>query len=361
MSFFDYYVDSINESVDEFGFDLTDEDRTMMESIDAIECTGDPEDAFMEAAVSANDNFHSLMEALMVDEFTTYVATNEEVIYEEGRVSKIFNTIKGFIKKAWAKIKGIFIKFKNTIMAKVGNDQEFVKKYGPKISRMKNIKFKAPKGLTFNDFKKSPMDDLTVGFGKVTHDYIVNFDRDTNSKLNGKDAVVYSDAINPTKKINADALFKKILGGKDVDDWYKSNVEDKYNPEVTDRTASGKEIIDEIKQAKLAKAAVDFIYSDTQDYYNSMLKTADRTEKVALAAAKTEAQSSKATAACSNFSSLCNKMIALSNRINRAELSAINKLRSAYRSAATKAASEGGSAKNEGTDMLSALEASLEF
>ena len=100
MSFFDYYVDSIDESVDEFGFDLTDEDRAMMESIDAIECTGDPEDAFMEAAVSVNDDFHSLMEALMVDEFTTYVATNEEVIYEEGRLSKIFNTIKGFIKKS---------------------------------------------------------------------------------------------------------------------------------------------------------------------------------------------------------------------------------------------------------------------
>lgn len=356
MSFFDYYVDSINESVDEFGFDLTDEDRAMMESIDAIECTGDPEDAFMEAAVSVNDDFHSLMEALMVDEFTTYVATNEEVIYEEGRVSKIFNTIKGFIKKAWAKIKGIITKFKNMLMSKVGDDQAFVKKYGPKISKKQGIKFKAPKGLTFDDFKKSPIVDLERAFQDVTGKYILKSD------VFGKKADdMEADMLDPTHKINSDSLFKKILGGKDVDEWYKKNVEEVYNPEMADTTKSGKEIIDEIKQAKTTKAMVEFVYSDAQAYYNSMLKLADRTEKLAVSAAKTDAQSSKITSACSNFSSLCNKMIALSNRINRAELSAISKLRSCYRSAATKAASEGGSAKNEGTDMLSALEASLEF
>lgn len=352
MSFFDYYVDEMGMFNNMGSSYLTAEEEAYMESIKAIPCYGDPEDAIFEATIDSIDDFHKLTEALMIDEFTTYVSTNEEVIYEEGRISQIFGTIRKLIEKAWAKIKGAFIKFKDMIASKVGSDKKFVEKYSDKIKSAGSIDIKLPKGIkTFKDIDQGEIKDLIKA----------------GDKIKGK---IVNLIASPKEEATAEDIVKEALGGT-VEE-YLDSIKNKVLPDDTEtKKLTADEVIAEISAAKGARAAVESAQKRMQNYFGFLLKENKRMESTAIKTdGRKDAKESGITKSVGIYKSACNTLIRCGNRVAGFQLKAISRLRAIYRSAATKMASgtsgeaDAGSsdstaATGESADMLSMFEASL--
>ena len=357
MSFFDYYVDEMSTYGTNESFDLTAEEDAFMESIGEADCSGDPDEILEEAALEVVENFHALTEALMVDEFTTYVATNEEVVYEEGRLKSIFNSIKGVIQKAWAKVKAAFTKFKDMIMGKLGNDKKFIDRYKSKIEK-KQIKVKMPakggKALSFDDIKRvNYMDNLIKRFANETNNYL------TAGISQYKDASKVDSGMSSAKDMDADAVLKSILGGKSTDDYYKV-IKDDILPDTSEVTVKGPDVIAEISSAKGTNAVIKATYAYAKNFFGSMLKEASRQEKLAInLTSRKDAKEGGVTAGVSKYQTLVKKCLVVAFRINNYQLRATSRLRSAYRAAATRMASGGEDIKEESTDMLARFEASM--
>lgn len=356
MSFFDYYVDEMSTYGINESFDLTAEEDAFMESIGEADCSGDPDEILEEAAIEVVENFHALTEALMVDEFTTYVATNEEVIYEEGRISSIFNSIKGVIQKAWAKVKAAFTKAKDMIMSKFSNDKKFIERYKSKIEKKKmTVKMPAMKSGAAQTFDQIKSDNAMI---KLVND----FSRSTGNILSryaGTDINTADKATgNFDKDLDVDAKLKEILGAS-TDDFYK-NLKDTLLPDTKDVEVKGADVISEISSAKGTKATLKAIYDAAKNFFARMLKEAERQKKLAIGlTSKKDAKEAGTIAGINKYQSLVKKCLVVAFRINNYQLRAVSRLRSAYRAAATRMASSGEDIEEESTDMLAKFEASM--
>lgn len=318
----------INES-----YTLSDEDDMRMESYEEIECYDDPEDAFSRIAMEATENFYKLCEAVTVDEFSHYVATNEEMIYESGKISEIFESIKKFILNCWEKVKGVFRKVMDTIESALAQDKKFVEKYKSKVENF-NGTIEA-KGYPF-DFKKlssAACERILTKFDKIADiDKLISGVENDNGELKGSissksvedifgkdiEDVLRGSSIGEGKISKQDfpKKLKKYFFGSD----------DKETFKVTKQSAMG--ALDEIKLAKSTKASVRASYDANKMAFNTYIKLANTAKKEAIAAfGKKKAKESGITAAVGSWNKICKSAIVISMTVNRAQIKAINALR----------------------------------
>lgn len=360
---FDYLGlgESLLESVEGFDSEYTAEDDAMMEAVESIPCTDDPDDAFVRASLENVENFYAIANAITVDEFATYVATNEEVVYEEGRIKKVFGTIKQWILKAWAKIKGIFDACLDAINSKLRSDKAFVEKYGKKVKAAGSYTIKKGYAISWGEARDTSLiNGLASSFAKyVNGPYTKVIDKvDAAVSGDGKITKTGDASFKPEVimgKIRGDVFGKASL----TDEEFNNALNEKFNPKKTaDVKVTGAEVIQEISEAKVAKAAIKEAYNATKRYFNMLTKEADGMEKLAVAAtSKKDAKEANVMSIVGKWNSCCKSCITLAHRIEQKQIGAINKLHSQARAAAVKMAS-GGETKpaNESASMLDNLE-----
>lgn len=311
--------------------EMTEEEEAMMEAVEAIDC---PEEDFRDAFARVNmetlDNYHRIIEAVMFDEFNEYVATNEEVIYEEGRVKKVLDTIKSAIKKAWAKVKGIFNKFFTWLSQSVGNDSTWLDAHKKELNNYKgSVKIK---GYPFDKIDDCSMygkisSKFEETFGEVKK-YIIYKDddkgvgnrvdkvKDAKSAMGSgfmKDPDKYSDelksAVISTYKPGGDfgkELKKYFYGADDPYDITISNVGS---------------VVSNLKAADKQKKAANKAYKDCEKFFNKLIKEADKL--ASQISSKLGDAGSGATRAIGAYNKACNDSISVANQVLNAQLGAI--------------------------------------
>ena len=78
-------------------------------------------------------NFNAMMKSIGVAELAVYESTGEEMIYEAGTLSSLFDKIKAMLKKIWEKMKSLFTKFMAKMQSFGKDDKAFVTKYRKEI------------------------------------------------------------------------------------------------------------------------------------------------------------------------------------------------------------------------------------
>lgn len=349
---FDYLGlgESLLEAVEGFDSEYTAEDDAMMEAVESIPCTDDPDDAFIRISMENVENFYAIANAITIDEFTTYVATNEEVVYEEGKIKQVFGTIKQWILKAYAKIKGIFEACVDALNSKIRSDKKFLEKYESKIKAAGSITVKKGYAVSWSDASSTTLiDKLESGFKSQTAiiNDIIKTDATTDRAVQDK----IFDTETAMKKIR-----DSVFSGASTEEDFNKKLKETFSPEKTkDLTLNSADIIKEIKEAKMAKAAIKAASDRTKRLFNSYIKDADSVQKVAIAAtSRKEAKENKVMSVVGKWNSCCKSCISLTNKIERAQISAINKLHSQARAAAVKMA--GGVEQKPANESTSYLE-----
>lgn len=348
---FDYLMGSTSLLEAAGGFNgpvsgMTAEEDAFMESIQSIPCMDDPEDAFDRINLETVENFYAITNAITVDEFAHYVATNEEVVYEEGKIKEIMNGIKTWILNAWAKVKGVFEKALDYISGIVRNDKKFLEKYEKDIIKCKS--YEVEKGYdmdwgTVSD--ESYITALVKTFKVFTEDIysVLEGHSDSNASSGLDNFNIYNAAKGDDNKITADDVVKVLrsvavsgrpLSDIDIADVKQGITEEEFNKKLKDLflrektkvTLQASDVISEIKDAKTARAVIKKVYGDAKRFFNNMIKDADGVGRVAKVADKKGYKENKLAASIGKFNSVCKSCIGIATKIKKAQLKGINKL-----------------------------------
>lgn len=362
---FDYLMGtSLLEAVGGGFGGMTAEDDAYMESIEGIPCYDDPDDAFARISMENVENFYAIANAITIDEFAEYIATNEEVIYEEGRIKKIFNTIKAWIKKAWAKIKGVFEKVFQKIESFIRNDKDFVEKYKSTVKSKKTTISNGINLKTEDVCKKA-----SELYGKLIDLFNNNATKQFESVTNNITKYIEGDS-NKIKKVSdtqfkPDEVMNKIRGGlfdekKLTDEELNTKLKKLFDPEREKVTVEGSVAIQEIADAKKTKAGLKSLYEQTKMYFNTMIKEADIMEKTAKDADKKGSKEANVMSIVGKWNSCCKSCISIANKIDSKAISALDKIRAQNRAACVKMAKgdtvDDKKSKNESASFLDSLE-----
>lgn len=321
---------------------MTEEEDAMMEAFEAIPCNEDDiDDAMMRIALETVENYHMIVEAIMLDEFNEYVATNEEVIYEESRIKQVTGAIRKFVENAWQKIKGVFQKAFDMIASAVKNDERFLKDNEEKIKKYKgNLKIKGYKYQNIG----------TTVYTNISGVFTTEVESKVNSvfTMSGDDAD-YAKKVeggkNTVKKLSTmvddlpGKLRKAVLGKEcDASDFSKelktffAGSSEKVEMELSPDT-----VVKEIRNAKATKDSANKAYKSVKEYFNKTLKTVNDIEKKAVNySSKKEVKEKNIAAAVGLLSKACKTSINIAETVSRTQLAAI----SAYRRQAKAAAME---------------------
>lgn len=95
------------------------------------------EESFDEAALrhtyEIDSNLNNIMKAIGISELAVLEETGEEMVYEAGTISSLFEKLKAAVKKIWEKIKSLFTKFFAKMQSFGKDDKAFVNKYRKEI------------------------------------------------------------------------------------------------------------------------------------------------------------------------------------------------------------------------------------
>lgn len=370
---------------------LTDEDKAFFESCEGIECEDGIDLAFPRLAMENAENFYNIALAVTVEEANDIVgayqkAMNEggevEVVTEAGKFKSVLDKIKAAVKKAWEKIKGVFAKVFNKIKSWAGDDEKFVEKYKPIVSKFAgSVKFK---GYNYNF---DALADTPESWAKDAHNLL-------NKKINDEIAKAISNKVTAAKqqkgdnatitdndkynvKIEAYEKYGSDLVGylrattleqgktlsdkpvesgkfnKEIDKFFKNGSDEKE--ELTFTKADADKLLGMIKYSdrweKMAKAS----YQVTEAHFTLMLAQINETEKsVTSAEEKGSELSALCSKACGFRSSLCNAGIAIANTICSTHIKNITGAHSQAREVVTTIASatKNGTVKAEGASLL---------
>ena len=349
----------------------------------------DFEEAMLYAAQDSADNFNSIMEAMMIQEFQTYLNTGEEMVYEAVNVKGVFGKIKAGVKKAWEKIKQVFKKVVTYLSGKVKTDAAFIRKHeaylkkcdGKSIANFTGYKFDNLKNISMyskgadivtgemkeaekkrqtkisKTFKNTGV--LSKGYNDEEKYKADNSDKElsTSSKWSKKD-VAYMDTVSyGDSRINAkggmdvtDDMTKtdkqmwnalsKVADGKKIEsqeDW--TNAVKKFFG-VLDTVSITKfnapEVISEIGDAKMSKDAAKLAFNAAKKTIQSYLATIEANEKcVVRDLGKFDAKGKKSSDSISKYVAYQNYLSAFGikclNTIYHYHIKAINKANSQAR------------------------------
>lgn len=336
--------------------EMTEEEDTMMESYEEIPCE---EDSIDEAMVRINletvENYHRIIEAVMIDEFNEYVATKEEVVYEEARIKKVTDAIKKFIETAWQKIKGVYNKMMQTLDKMLNDDSKFIEKYENKIKSASPVKMKGYKY------------DLSGGasvYSTITREFAKNIG-------NVKKYLTFEGGV--SKEGNLDALKSATEG---FDKTLKSTItgsdasEDKFNKalrrkfcgsdEQVEITVSPSDAIDALKTNKKQKDAATAGYKQVKKIFNNLIKSTNAIEKDATkATSRKDVKNNNIASVVGLYNTTCKKTITIAGQVYRIHYGAIAASRRQAKAAARKMAgvkSEGGAPAPANESALDAIQ-----
>lgn len=127
--------------------------------LDDVEFVDNGIEDVMESALhniyESDQNLHNMMKGIGVAELAVYEQTGEDMVYEAGTVSSVFERIKSALKKIWEKIKSLFTKFFAKLRSYGSDDKAFVSKYQKQIlaGSTKDLKVK---GFKYNTDAVTP-------------------------------------------------------------------------------------------------------------------------------------------------------------------------------------------------------------
>lgn len=318
---------------------LTAEEAAFFENCEGIECKDDVEFAVPRMMMENNENFYNLAMAITNAEIQHYVATNEEVIYEEGRLASIWNSVKAAVKKAWEKVKGFFKKVFDTIAGWLKTDKKFVEKYEKVIRDFKGSVEVSAFTYThlFDDVEdlSGAEDDITdvEKAADATDEWV---EKSVNT-IRGK-AIGYSG---PLKAEEFGAELKKF---------FRNGKSEKESRTFT--SAQADELIAEVKDCKDAKKAAHASYKACEKYFKCLMAEIKKGEawsyKEADKDGKVNGESKKDVAkAVGRFTKICNKCITISHTIMMAHVAALNAAHADAKSIILKIAAEANKKKDD--------------
>ena len=335
------------------GFEMTEEDDAMMEAFEAIPCNEDDiDDAMMRIALESVENYHMIVEAIMMDEFNEYVATNEEVVYEEGRIKKITSAISSFVQNAWQKIKGVFEKVFDTIASAVKSDERFLKDNEKKIKKYKGEL--EVKGYKFQNLGTTVYTNIDSAFMSNVRTKL-----ESTFKNSGDDADYATGVQGGKTKIKSltkmteelPGILRKAVLGEDCDAGDFSKKLKKFFAGSDDKVTlkiSPEQAIKEIRTAKATKDNAKKSYDNCKTYFNNLLKKVRDIEKKAIGyTSRKDVKENKVAEAVGCFSKAVKTSINIATITMRAQIAAINANYRQYKAAAVEMARGGGSSSSD--------------
>lgn len=315
---------------------MTEEEDTVMEAYEAVPCAEDNvDDAMMRIALENVENYHMIVEAIMMDEFNEYMTTNEEVIYEEGRIKKVTSAIKRFIENAWAKIKGVFDKVLTAIDTAVRSDKKFLEANREKIKNFKgNVDFK---GYNYKNLDSNPYSSVIGAFTNTVGSIFKYIDKSNNIAKTGDDKSLKDAIENLSDSLRGAAVDKGTCTASD----FTKELKMKFagSSEKVDVSMSSDAVIKELETAKATKAKVKGAYNSVKSYFNNMIKSNNAMEKVAVnATSRKDVKESGVSAAIGLYNKACKDAITVCSQTVRVHLSAISASHRQTRAIASKMA-----------------------
>ena len=369
MSNSNVQVEGIQEAV------LTEEQTAFFESCEGIECKDDVDFAVPRMMMENNENFYNLAMAITADEIQHYVATNEEVVYEGGRLKSIFETIKKAIKKAWEKVKGFFKKVFSTIQGWITTDKKFLEKYEDVVKKFKGeVEVSSYK---FTNLFGDP-EDLTQA--TIPALKINELARKDDSFVDDECDKIRGFALKGgAGEYKAEATIKADDFGTELKKYFRNGKAEKSSVKFTSKDAT--DLIAEIRDCKTSKAAAKKSYDACEKFFKGLIADANKAEAQAEAVAKDgkakvsdmEDRFGKSDAlsvgkeksyktenvskAVGIYTKICNRAITISHQVMQAHVSALNQAHSEAKTVILKIAAKANSgddkkAKNESGSML---------
>lgn len=293
-------------------------------NLDTVEeCAGDPFE-FLTAAVYENQlTLQNIDSAIMVCEYAYLRENGTEMIYEENVITNFFKRVRTMLKKAWDKIVAFFKKIFNWLSATVRNDKSFVKKYEDKCKSAHPVDLDI-KGYDYDISVPENMIGATLNIVKevdgLTNENIKKDDTSTKilDAIRGKVCKVgNSSAPAEIKQDDFAVELKKALCNGQTD-------------ASTIKQFDCKKAIEEVKNAKLTKKALQDTYNMAKNVINTAISSVNRWEKeVQMTKEKEEAEKASKLAharvslltAAINIMTMVNnkgaKMITANNRQNK--------------------------------------------
>lgn len=317
---------------------LTAEEEAFFENCEGIECKDDVEFAVPRMMMENNENFYNLAMAITNAEIQHYVATNEEVIYEEGRLSSIWNSIKAAVKKAWEKVKGFFKKVFDTISGWLKTDKKFVEKYEKTVREFKG-------SVEVSAFTYTHLFDDVEDISGAEKDFFVEKVADATDEWVEKSVnEVRAKALGQSGSLKAEDF------GAELKKFFRNGKSEKESRTFT--SAQANELIAEVKDCKDAKKAAQASYKACEKYFKALMADIKKGEawsyKEADKDGKVNGESKKDVAkAVGRYTKICNKCINISHTIMMAHVAALNAAHADAKSIILKIVAEANKNKDE--------------
>lgn len=244
-----------------------DDSAVFTESLESIVLTEEVTpvygEDFMEAAMIAvgesEYNYSEIMKSIGIAEATALAETGEPMVYTEGTVQNVIESVKKFILKIWEKVKALFKRFMMMLDSFIKTDKEFIKKYKGDIARKMNA---------VKDFKYS-------GY-KFTIDEHADIDKVGSSidgvlKVKASEAEKYDELLEKARGAAIGKSGDKLSGSDYTKELHKLFRNDKSEKEEL-KDISWSEIISELESAAVSKKTVNKAYNDFQKKVNAALK-----------------------------------------------------------------------------------------
>lgn len=334
-SVFPFSESSIDEGHDNTDI-MTEEDDAMMEAFEAIPCNEDDiDDAMMRIALESVENYHMIVEAIMLDEFNEYVATNEEVIYEEGRIKQITGAIKKFVENAWQKIKGVFQKAFTMIDTAVRNDKAFLKANKEKI-----LKFSGKldmKGYSYKDLGANPYTPIQGAFTNAVGSISKYIDKTDGIASKGDDKSLKENIEGLDNTLRGAAVGKGTCSAEEFNKELKLRFV--TSSDKVDLSMNPADVVKELETAKTTRAKAQAAYNSVKGYFNALIKSNNAMEKTAIkATSRKDVKESGVASAIGMYNKACKSAVNIATQVVRAHLSAINASHRQTRAVASKMA-----------------------
>ena len=333
--------------------------------LDDVEFVDNGIEDVMESALhniyESDQNLHNMMKGIGVAELAVYEQTGEDIVYEAGSVSSVFERIKAGLKKIWEKIKSLFTKFFAKLRSYGSDDKAFVSKYQKQIlaGSIKGLKVK---GFKYNTDAVKPSEAWKrmaqeADLPETKEEILKGFNIDT-SQLNASDADVKSME-NTSESETNDELRAIALGKKgdfSASEFQKELYEmfrgGESKPETLEENDIKKgEIIQFLGNAASVERELNKDMKDTKFTIEKIIKAFDNAEKQLGKYVKDENQGAteqrgKNLSVITRMNTHINAALGICQTIAAARMKAFNDKRGLYKSICVKLI--GRKSKNEG-------------
>lgn len=303
----------------------------------------DPYDACFEAMLVNEKNYSNIMMAIAHEEMSYFVENGEEMVYESGRLSAVFDRLRDLIDKAWTKIKAIFEKVLKAIDSWVSTDKRFVEKHKSTIEKADSKAFEISDSYQVNYSKIADLERYS-SISKRVSDALKAVE---NGKIGGNDSESYKNKVTEV-----------IYGAGSGAEQYRSTMENKFGirTKTTVKNLDAATVISELKEGKENKKNVRNAYKDAKNAIASMKRNVE--------AAKRDANKDKdndnKTRSFSYASSLCSTAITALHTLQSVQIKAMNVHHSNCRKAAARCV-RGVKSTKESADFFDENEVSVEL